>query len=78
MLKSVISECLSNEDIPSDHPRYKSLSSKLYEICKLFLKDAISGDEGIRDTMIAIVKPQASIIIQLDRQKMSGNSKPTK
>ena len=69
LLKSVIAECLANEGISSDHPRFKSLSSKLYDIGKLLLKDAISGSEGIRETMVSIIAPQASLVVQLQKRK---------
>jgi len=69
LLKSVIAECLASEGIAPDHPRFKSLSSKLYDIGKLMLKDSTSGSEGIKDTMLAIIKPQANLIVQLEKHK---------
>ena len=69
LLKSVIAECLANEGIGPDHPRFKSLSSKLYDIGKLLLKDSISGSEGIRETMVSIIAPQASLVVQLQKRK---------
>lgn len=69
LLKSVIAECLELEGISPNHPRFKSISSKLYDIGKLMLKDSISGSQGIRDTMMAIIKPQASIVVDIERRK---------
>lgn len=72
LLKTVIGECLEAEGISPGHTSFKSLSGKLYDICKMLLRDSVSGSEGIRDAMVAIALPQTQIIVSLERKKFEN------
>ncbi|XP_052817358.1 mdm2-binding protein-like [Mya arenaria] len=67
-LLDIVNNVLEENGVPPEDPIYKSCSSRLYKVTKLFVMD-LPNSRNLKEEMINIAKSQVKQVIEVDRNR---------